>query len=255
MASWVYRLTHWIRDINQSNEYHLDEYVINDGKEHPFAIILPGGGYGMICDHMEGKPVAKYLNSKGISAFVLWYRVKEKAAFPAPMEDLAKAIKYVINNKEKFNLRVEDYSLYGFSAGGHLAAYMGIHYKDFDIPKPYFLSLTYPVIRFDMYTHQGSKNYLIGKYASNEEINRVNIDINVTSDFPKTYLWCGSKDKSVQPINSNLLAEKMKEKGVDFIYRKFTDVGHGIGLGIGTFAEGWIDEAIGFCFNSINNPK
>lgn len=81
------------RDFHHPNEYELVPYLVDDGKKHPFAIICPGGAYGMVCSYVEGEPFAEKLNSMGIHAFVLYYHVREKALYPAPQEDLARAVR------------------------------------------------------------------------------------------------------------------------------------------------------------------
>lgn len=82
-----------IRDFWGKNEYHLTAFPVKH--KAPFALICPGGGYGMVCSFVEGKPYAKALNKLGYSAFVLRYRTKDKARFPAPMDDLARAVDYI----------------------------------------------------------------------------------------------------------------------------------------------------------------
>ena len=79
------------------NRYALDErFVLRDGKRHPLAVIVPGGGYGMVCSFIEGTPVARKLNELGISAFIVYYRTRKKARYPAPQEDLARAIREIL---------------------------------------------------------------------------------------------------------------------------------------------------------------
>ena len=81
-----------IKDCFRKNEYAInDKYVIRDGRTHPLAIICPGGGYTLVCSFVEGVPWAKWLNKKGISAVILYYRVRKKALYPAPLDDLAKS--------------------------------------------------------------------------------------------------------------------------------------------------------------------
>ncbi len=68
------------QDLHRLNRYRLDDrFVLRDGKKHPFAVICPGGGYGVICSFIEGTPIARKLNERGISAFIVYYRVKGKA--------------------------------------------------------------------------------------------------------------------------------------------------------------------------------
>ena len=79
----------WLHDENGSHELAQRKY--------PAIIICPGGGYSMICSFVEGLPYAKRLNEQGYSAFVLYYRCRKKARYPAPMEDLARALGDILN--------------------------------------------------------------------------------------------------------------------------------------------------------------
>lgn len=79
------------------------------------AVICPGGGYSLVCSFMEGLPYAKKLNEMGYSAFVVHYRVKKKAKFPAPQDDLARAIKDILGRAGALNLDTEGYSVWGSS--------------------------------------------------------------------------------------------------------------------------------------------
>ena len=103
-----------------------------------FVVICAGGGYGSCCTMIEGIPLTKRLNELGISAFVLYYRVGEKAHIPNPMDDLARAVSYILKRAEEFDVS-DEYGVMGFSAGGHLAATFGteaIGYKKYGLPKP-----------------------------------------------------------------------------------------------------------------------
>ena len=84
-----------ILDAHRANKYFLKPYLINDGEKHPFAVICPGGGYSMVCSAGEGRPFAEELNKLGYHAFVVYYRVKDKARYPNPQEDLKRAIEEV----------------------------------------------------------------------------------------------------------------------------------------------------------------
>ena len=104
------------------NKYHIvDDYVIRDGKKHPVAFLVPGGGYYMVSSFIEGVPIAKKLNELGISAIIVYYRIKKKAMYPAPVEDLARAIREVFARADEYQIETENYSIWGASAGAHLA--------------------------------------------------------------------------------------------------------------------------------------
>lgn len=91
-------------------------------------ILCSGGGYNSVCNVMEGFPAAKQFHKLGITAFVLNYRVADKDLFPAPLEDLAQAYRYIEAHAQAFQVDMEDYAVCGFSAGGHLAAEWGTWY-------------------------------------------------------------------------------------------------------------------------------
>ncbi len=234
-------------DFWRPNKYGLKPYLINDGKKHPFAVICPGGGYGMVCSFVEGLPYAEELNKRGYHAFVVYYRVKGKARYPHPQEDLQKAINDIFAHEDEWNLDITNWSLWGSSAGGHLVASMFI--EDWKIPKPSALVLIYPVITLGEHTHLGTRNNLLGKNASQEMIEKLSINLHIDCNFPRTYFWNGTADKSVDPINSNLLEESLKKAGVSYKRDVFLGVGHGVGLAKGTNAEKWFDKAIEFIEN------
>ena len=236
----------YIKDCNVENKYVLTPYLINDGKVHPVAIICPGGGYRMVCDFREGKPIAEYLNQKGISAFVLRYHFHKLAKYPNPQDDLAHAVKELADHQSEWNIDLEKLSIWGFSAGGHLAATYGYEFKKYNLIKPHTLVLIYPVITLGEKTHQGTKKYLIGKDASMEEIIERSIFPHVDENYPRTFIWCGTKDKSVPPINSNMMVQALQKYNVEHQFKMYEGVKHGVGLAKGTNAEGWIDDAINF---------
>ena len=148
-------------------------------------IICPGGGYQGLAYDWEGSDIAKWLNSKGIAAFVLKYRLpKSKSVIlgnEAPLEDAQRAIRLVRKNAEKWKVSKNKIGIMGFSAGGHLASTLGTHYdKDKNATangidslsaRPDFMVLVYPVITMKTsITHQGSMNNLLGMSPSQELI-------------------------------------------------------------------------------------
>lgn len=233
------------------NRYKLDtRFIIKDGKKHKCAIICPGGGYSMICSFIEGTPIARKLNEKGISCAILYYRVGAKALYPNALDDLARAISELMAKADKWNLDMSDYSVWGSSAGGHLAACMGtsnMGYKKYSLPKPAAMILAYPVITLDKnYTHMETRDNFIGKDAGVEKEVFASIEKQMDKDYPPTYVWCGDSDSVVQQKNTELMVEALKESGVTYITDLFPNVVHGVGPGTDSNAEGWIDRAVSF---------
>lgn len=233
------------------NGYKLvTDYVIRDGKKHPCAILIPGGGYSMVCSFIEGVPIARKLNAMGISAFILYYRVRGKAAYPNPMDDLARGVREILDNADSYLVDMENYSVWGASAGGHLAASFGtnnIGYLQYGLPKPGALILSYPVITMQKsYTHMGTRDNLIGKKPPSQMIGVASVQWHVFRGYPDTFIWCGDADELVDPMNTKLMKESLDYWGIRNQCEIFPGVIHGVGPGTGTAAEGWIEKAVDF---------
>lgn len=230
------------------NEYELTPYLVED-KNAPVIIVLPGGGYRMIASFIEGEPVAKYFQSQGINAFVLRYRVKEKAFYPNPIEDIVHALTDI---KDNYKLSLDNYALCGFSAGGHMAALFGVKeigYGKYNLPKPNMLMLCYPVTSMDKdKSHKSSLKWFTSS-NSEEAFKYGNVYEHITSDYPRTFIWRGDNDKSVPPINSDLLVESLDKNNVDHKFYKFKKAPHGIGLGEKTEASIWPETAVKYWLN------
>ncbi len=240
-----------MKDVFGKKGYKLDfRFVINDGKIHPLAILVPGGGYTLVCSFMEGTPIARKLNEKGISAVIVYYRTGKQAKCPNPIDDLARAIKEIFSKTEEYHLDIRNYSIWGASAGGHLTAEFGsdnLGYQKYGLKKPGALILAYPVITMDKeYTHMGSHDNFVGKNATKEEEDMCSVEKHVGKDYPSTFVWCGSADELVPNYNSIELDKALSEQGIDHIFRIYEGVAHGVGPGSDTAAKGWIDEAVEF---------
>lgn len=216
-----------------------------------FVLVCAGGGYMGVASIIEGFPVAAELNKMGYSAFVLHYRTGKKNPWPAPMEDLQKALHFILDQTNEFNLEKENYAVVGFSAGGHLSASLGTdNYgaQTWKLPKPGTLILGYPATMFENMTeiHRKCRDIMIGENCTQEQIDSINIVLHATPDYPATYIWQCSDDDAVYLENSEMLAKRLKELGVRCKYKVVLAGGHGIGLGSGTQAQGWLAEAIQF---------
>lgn len=233
----------------RKNEYAIKPYLIKDGKTHPVAIICPGGGYRRVCDFIEGYPFARKLNKMGYHAIVVFYRVRALAVYPKPQDDLARAVREVFSHAEEWKLDMNGYSVWGSSAGGHLAGSFGTEamgYVKYSLPKPGALVLVYPVVTMGEKTHEGSRNYHIGAYASQDYVDLTSIEKQVTDCYPPTFLWWGDCDGTVDPDNSRMLQAALKAHHIPCFCREYAGVDHGIGIGKGLPCEGWFEDAVAF---------
>jgi acetyl esterase/lipase len=209
------------------------------------VVICPGGGYaGLAMDH-EGKQVAEFFNSIGVSAFILQYRTANKERpgplHPAPLEDAQRAIRLVRFNAKTYGIDTKRVGIIGFSAGGHLASTVGTHFDDgmrmSDDPvdhqscRPDFLVLGYPVISMENgVTHAGSKNNLIGRNADAKLVAEYSNENHVTAETPPTFLFHTNEDTGVVPQNSVLFYLALKQAKVPAELHIYEKGKHGVGM-------------------------
>ena len=211
------------------------------------VIICPGGGYTNVCSIAEGYPFAAAINRMGYTACIVHYRTHKEASAPNPMDDLAQAIRFIMEHAEELNVDMADYALMGLSAGGHLAASFGteaLGFQHYGLPAPKCMILGYPVITMGAYAHEGSRDLLPGKEAGQALLDRYSMEKQVTATYPPTFVWQCDSDAAVPIQNSQLLVQALAANGVEHTYEVFPGDAHGWGLGIGTAAEGWLERAI-----------
>src|ERR1022692_343896 len=169
------------------------------------VVVCPGGGYGMLADNHEGRQVANWLNSLGIAAFVLKYRLGPRYHHPIELGDAQRAIRTVRAQARDFGVATDRIGMMGFSAGGHLTSTAGTHFDDGNpaapdpidrvSSRPDFLILCYPVISFDpAITHAGSVRNLLGANPDPQLIEDLSTDLRVTPQTPPTFLFHTAND-------------------------------------------------------------
>ncbi|HEV7396382.1 MAG TPA: alpha/beta hydrolase [Pyrinomonadaceae bacterium] len=204
------------------------------------VIVCPGGGYTHLADH-EGGPVAEWLNSIGVTAFVLKYRLGPRYHHPAPVQDAARAIRLVRSRSPEWGLDPQRIGILGFSAGGHVASTTGTHFDSGkpDAPdpiervssKPNLMILIYPVITMRDKTHAGSKMNLLGDNPSEELVALLSNEEQVTKDTPATFLVHTQTDTAVPVENSLMFVAALRKAGVPFEFHLYERGPHGFGLG------------------------
>src|SRR3989440_3501469 len=203
-------------------------------------IVCPGGGYEHLSDR-EGGPIAERLNSMGIVAFVLKYRIGPRYHHPAPLQDAARAIRLVRARAKEWGLDPERIGILGFSAGGHLASTAETHFDsgklDASDPiervsyRPNLMILIYPVITMSEKTHGGSKKQLLGDNPSPELVALLSNEEHVTKDTPPTFIVHTFTDTAVPVENSLMFVEALRRAGVSFEFHLYERGAHGFGLG------------------------
>jgi acetyl esterase/lipase len=232
----------------------------NDKANGTAVVVCPGGGYGGLAMDHEGKQVGEWFAERGVTAFVLKYRVAPYR-HPIPLQDAQRAIRTVRSRAKEWNVDPKRIGIMGFSAGGHLASTAGTHFKDKEDPddvvdktsaRPDFLILCYPVITFagSPTTHLGSRNNLLGKDPPQELIDELSNEKHVTKDTPPTFLFHTNEDNGVLPENSVLFYEALRAAKVPAELHIYEKGPHGVGLAqkdpvLGTWParlEGWLEN-------------
>ena len=206
------------------------------------VIVCPGGGYGHLAMEKEGSKVAEWLNSFGVTAFVLRYRHSATGhQHPTPMLDGQRAIRTVRSRAAEWGLDPKKIGVMGFSAGGHLASTLGTHFDagnpsaadaiDHASSRPDFLILCYPVISFTAdYTHTGSRDNLLGMNPDPALVRSLSNEFQVTSETPPAFLFHTDEDHYVPTENSIAFYLALRHAGVPAELHIYRRGGHGVGM-------------------------
>ena len=210
-------------DIYSSKEKEEDPTKQNTGlfffrgkSNEKFAICNAGGGFTYVAAMHDSFPQALEISKKGYNAFALIYRPEAQTA----CEDLARAITFIFRNAEQLKVNTEDYSLWGGSAGGRMAVWLGTYgsaaFGGDNLPRP---------------------SAIITQYTGLNEFSK---------NDPPTYACVGDKDGIAYWKTMQERLNRLNSLGVDTEFHVYEGLRHGFGLGTGTVAEGGINDAVAF---------
>lgn len=216
----------------------LDTYILSGTKRRGAVLICPGGGYRLTSER-EAEPVAMQFNAAGFHAFVLYYSVAPKK-HPQPLLDVSRAMCIIREHANEWNIDAEKIAVCGFSAGGHLAASLGVHWekpylKDIQgitigMNRPDALILCYPVITSGQFAHRGSFENLLGSDPDKALLDEMSLEHQISEKTPPAFIWHTFDDKSVPVENSLLFAQQMRKNNVPFELHIYPEGPHGLSL-------------------------
>lgn len=181
-----------------------------------FAVCNAGGAFAYVGAMQDSFPHALELSQKGYNAFALIYRPGAQTA----CEDLARAITFIFDHAQELEVDTSCYSLWGGSAGARMAAWLGTYgpaaFGGADLPRPGAVIMQYTGL---------------GEYSMQD---------------PPTYACVGDSDGIANWHVMQARLNAMQDAGIDTEFHVYPGLGHGFGLGTGTSAEGWLDDAAAF---------
>lgn len=205
--------------------------------KRPAVLIFPGGGYNSISTR-EMEPVALAFFARGYQAFVLKYTVscpQIKAPGMLPLKEAATSVAWIRNQSDMLDVQADHIAVCGFSAGGHLAASLAVHFDsdrlEFGNIRPDAAILAYPVIsskpQAQPQLHESYKN-LLGEGL--EDAGYHNIEDHVSGQTPPSFVWHTFDDELVVLENSLMYVRALNDHHVPTEYHVFGSGHHGLSM-------------------------
>lgn len=216
--------------------------------EHPrpAIIICPGGGYEFLSER-EADPVAIAFQRFGFNCFVLRYSIREHAAFPHPVVDAARAVRWVRAHAVELGVDPQRVAILGFSAGGHVTAMLGTMHADDAViqaeraeyarlaaegveaneelmrypSRPDAIVPCYPVVVADWFEDADLQETIMATDCIRAAGPHV----------PPTFIWTTGEDETVPPTQSLRFVTALSEHGVPFEFHHYAHGPHGLSLG------------------------
>lgn len=218
------------------------------------VVVAPGGAYARVVTDKEGADVGRAFNERGVTVFVLKYRLPAEGHVngkDVPLQDAQRALRLVRKNAAEWGLDAQKIGMMGFSAGGHVAASLGVGFDkkvydpldavDQQSARPDFLVLMYPVITMDeKLTNIDSRKNLLGDKPSDALVAEYSTEKHVSKATPQTFIAMAANDTSVPLENELSFMRGLQQNGVSVELHVFKESGHGFGIrGAKTTAKGW----------------
>ncbi len=218
-------------------------------------LVIPGGGYEFVSIANEGVDVAARTNPLGYTVFVLNYRLPAEGWRDGPivpLQDAQRAMRVIRASAARFSIDPARLSVVGFSAGGHLAASLvagfseAVYAPTDDVDRlsarPAAAGLIYPVVTMTHpYTHEGSRQHLLGSSPSDQLVAARSPEQHVGPDTPPVFLAHACDDPAVPVENSLMMMAALRAAGRPVEAHFFQQGGHAFGVGFpGTPTQEWL---------------
>jgi acetyl esterase/lipase len=230
--------------VEEQDKPHLEIFSAPPSGAHAAVIVCPGGGYTHLAYDKEGTRIAEWLNLRGVTAFVLTYRLAPRYRYPAPILDGYRAVRWVRSHAQQYAVDPNRIGMWGFSAGGHLVGMVGTHFDagNMQSPDPVERVSDRPDFVISSYggltlqpgvAKPGAMGSLLGNHPAAEVVDDLSPDKHVTAQTPPFFLYATSTDQSVPPLSSVAFYTALLRTGVPAELHIFEQGPHGTALAQG----------------------
>ncbi len=189
------------------------------------VLVFPGGAYNILATDIEGTEICEWLNSLGVTAVLLKYRVPRREGLDkhfAPLQDAQRALSLIRQSASELHIDPKRIGLIGFSAGGHLAAtlcanteqrkYPSVDSADAVSCRPDFALLIYPAY-----------------FTPTNDLTKLSSEVKVTANHPPTFMAM-TEDDPLHVENVLLYSLALRQAKIPFELHVYPSGGHGYGL-------------------------
>ncbi|MGB0920661.1 MAG: alpha/beta hydrolase [Alphaproteobacteria bacterium] len=220
LENWPWYIRYLQKDDVAHKPYML-KYLVESDTPQPAVLVFPGGGYLIRAERHEGTKMAEWLNSLGINAFVVNYRLVPYM-HPVPLNDVKQAMQIVRDNADAWGIDPNRIGVMGFSAGGHLAGLASNAVPD--ALRPDFAILGYAVLAPEHFPMTHLDDHI------DVPVKEVSPNLLATAKTPPTFIWQTKADPLVSHENATIYRDTLQAAGVPVELQLFETGGHGLGL-------------------------
>ena len=226
----------------EQDKPHLEIFTGYGPAPHTAVIVCPGGGYTHLAYEKEGTQIAEWLNLRGITAFVLTYRLAPRYQYPQPILDGYRSVRWVRSHAAEYHVAADRIGMWGFSAGGHLVGMVGTHFDDGNpqaadpidrvSDRPDFVISSYGVLTLlPEVAKPGTLKTLLGDRVTQSLLDEVSPDKHVTAQTPPFFLFSTTADQGVPPLSTVTFYAALVRASVPAEMHIFQTGPHGTALG------------------------
>ncbi len=206
----------------EQDKPHLEIFTGYGPAPHTAVVVCPGGGYRNLAYEKEGTQIAEWLNLRGITAFVLTYRLTPRYHYPEPILDGYRSVRWVRSHAAEYHVAPDRIGMWGFSAGGHLVGMVGTHFDDGNLAGrgSHRSRQRPPRLRHQLLRrpHAAARHRQARRHGESlrrpsfaRGAQRISPDLHVTPRTPPFFLYATTPDQSVPVLSAVVVLYRARQ--------------------------------------------